>query len=74
MNKKHLAKWWKEQEELAKDFKVSARDLHNLFDLFFMVDSPAHFPMDFQETLKLNKMDKWFNKFHNRVEEVCLKE
>ncbi len=66
--KKQMEKWWKKQEELAKEFKVSAKDLHNLMDLFYMV-SPG-----IDSTLKLNKMDKWFYKFFTKLEDICLDE
>lgn len=67
-------KWYKEQEVLAKDFKLSVEDLHNLYDLFHIVDSPKEIQIDFRKTLELNKMDNWFRNLFDRLEEVCLNE
>lgn len=70
MNKqeeKEFREWLINQKILADNFKLSVDDLHNLYDLWFMTEWPM-------ETLKLNKMDKWFKTFFARVEKVCLNE
>jgi hypothetical protein len=56
----------------AEKFKLTAEDLSNLFDLFFMVDTPSEIDMDFRKTLKMNNMDKWFYDFQDRIEEAVL--
>lgn len=66
--------WWKRQKRLASEFRLSAEDLHNLMDLFYMVDNPPELKIDLWSTLKLNKMDKWFSTLWKRVEDVCLEE
>lgn len=70
MNKKEFKKteWYKDQIELAKKFKLSVTDIHNLYDLFEMTNWEDY------GTLKLNKMHKWFKKFFFRLEEICLEE
>jgi len=52
----------KQVEDDTKRFKLTAEDLHNLYDLFCIVDDGA-----LEDTLKLNKMDKWFFKFQGKV-------
>ena len=74
LNKKDMKKWWKVQEQKAKEFKLTAEDLHNLMDLFYMVDNPPEMQINFRKTLKLNKMDKWFNKLFGKIEDICLDE
>lgn len=77
MNKKRdksYKKWYKIQEKLAKDFKLSVTDMHNLYDLFYMITTPEELGINLMETLKLNKMDKWFNNFFNRLDDICLRE
>lgn len=61
-------KWYKEQEGLVKDFKFSVEDLHNLYDLFYMINW-----LDYK-TLEINNMKKWFEGFFDRLESICLKE
>jgi hypothetical protein len=53
-------------DEAGKNFKLTALDLHNLTDLFFMVTPQI------DETLKMNKMDKWFLQFSHRLQSVTL--
>ena len=77
MRKKELDKLEKYKKYLgieAEKFRLTAEDLGNLFDLFFMVDTPKEIQQDFKGTLKLNKMDKWFYDFHRRVEEIVIPE
>lgn len=66
MDKKEYNKWLKEQKKLAEKFKLSVDDIHNLLDLSFMIDWRTY------ETLKLNKMDKWFKGFFERIENIAL--
>ena len=47
----------------AKQFRLDDQDLHNLFDLFFMID---------YGTLRANKMDKWAGNFFDKLEEIIL--
>jgi len=68
--KKEIKEYDREVMERAKKFKLKQIDFHNLYDLFYMADNPPELMVDFKETLKLNKMDKWFNEFHARVEKV----
>lgn len=70
MNKKEMKEYDKQVREKSKKFKLEPIDFHNLYDLFFMVDTPPEIPMDLRETLKLSKMDKWFDDFHKRIEKV----
>jgi len=67
MNKK-TKQWLKEEDEKAKSFKLTGRDLHYLHDILYMVNWQDY------GTIKLNKMDKWFEKFFDRVEEFCIPE
>lgn len=67
-DKKEFKKWLRKQKILADKFRLSVDDLHNLYDLMYMIDWRT------METLKLNKMDKWFKRFFDRVEEICLEE
>jgi predicted methyltransferase len=77
MNKKEFKEkhkeWYKEQEKLAKEFKLSVTDLHNLYDLLYMIDTPKEINIDLMKTIKMNKMKKWFNNLFWRLEKVCLK-
>jgi len=66
--KKEMKEYRKYLEREAKKFKITSKDLSNLYDLFYMVDD------DLMSTLKLNKMDKWFRTFHTRVEKIVLPE
>jgi len=55
-------------EKESKKFKLTPRDLGNLYDLFYMIDDNTF------GTIKLNKMDKWFRKFHERIERIVIPE
>lgn len=59
--KKHLLKE-------AEKFRLTVEDLSNLYDLFYMVEDDSY------ETIKLNKMQKWFHKFHQRIERIVIPE
>jgi hypothetical protein len=76
MKMKPTKKGMKEYEEYFKieadKFRLTAEDLHNLLDLFFMVDIPPEIDMYFRKTLKMKNMDKWFYDFQDRIEEVVL--
>lgn len=55
-------------------FNITEKDLHNLFDLFYIITTPKEFGMDLKKTLKLNKMDRWFNEFFTKLDKYCLPE
>jgi hypothetical protein len=55
--------------ECGNHFVLTPEDLSNLYDLSYMVNW-----QDYNGVLKPNKMDKWFRKFFDRLEEVCLAE
>lgn len=60
--------WIINQEKLAEKFKLSFHDIHNLYDLFYMINWQDY------NNLKLNKMDKWFKRLFEKLEEICLDE
>lgn len=66
--KKQMEKYNKEVEKKAKNFKLSGRDLHNLYDMFYMVNWQDY------DTLKLNGLSKWFKQFFGKIEEIVLPE
>ena len=63
-----LKRYKKYLEKEARKFKLTNYDLLNLYDLFYMIDGETH------DTLKLNKMDKWFEDFLERVERIVIPE
>ena len=63
---KEYSKWMKMQKKLAGKFKLSVDDIHNLYDVSCMIDWRT------MDTFKLNKMDKWFRKFFERIENIAL--
>ena len=73
-SKKELKKYLKYLDKEAKKFKLTGDDLSNLYDLFYMVDVPKKIILDLRSTLKMNKMDNWFDDFHNRVEKIVIPE
>lgn len=66
--KKEIEEYRKEVRRGAKEFDLTAEDLSNLYDIFYMVNWQD------METMKLNKMDKWFKKFFERVEKIVIPE
>ncbi|MFA6074005.1 MAG: hypothetical protein WC758_07860 [Candidatus Woesearchaeota archaeon] len=64
--KKEMKEYIEFLDEAGKNFKLTALDLSNLFDLFYMVIP------EYESTLKLNKMDKWFDKLFNKIDEIVL--
>lgn len=52
--------------EAGKNLKLTALDLHNLTDLLYMVNWADY------KTIELNNMDKWFEKFFDKIEEITL--
>lgn len=40
--------------------------------IYFIWQTPQEMKIDLRETLKLNKMDKWFEEFHKRIEKVVI--
>jgi len=71
ITKKELEEYNKEILEKAKNFKLKPKDFHNLYDLFWMVNSPES---NVADTLKLNNMDKWFYDFTARIERILFDE
>ena len=61
--------WIKQQKKLAAQFKLSMEDLHNLLDIYYIVDDQQLY-----HTLRINHLDKWFYKFFNRIEKICFRE
>lgn len=70
ITKKEMKDYDKEVKEKLKKFKLKPIDMHNLYDLFWIVTSDS----DVADTLKLNKIDKWFYNFTARVERILFKE
>ena len=68
-NSKEMSKYRKMIKMKAKKFKMTPKDLHYLLDLFYMAVDDADY-----ETLKLNKLDKWYDKFFIRIERICIPE
>ncbi len=66
--KKEMEEYNKHLEESAKNFKLTPEDLGNLYDLTYVVNWQDY------ETIKLNKMGKWFKKFFGKIEEIVLPE
>lgn len=66
--------WVKRQVQLASEFRLSMEDIHNLYDLFYMITTPQEIGINLKETLKLNKMDKWFDKLFNKLDKICMDE
>lgn len=64
--KGEMKKYFKYLDREAKKFRLTQEDLSNLYDLFYMIES--------NETLKLNKMDKWADEFHQRIEKIVIPE
>jgi hypothetical protein len=64
--KKEMEEYIEFLDEAAKNFKLTQTDLSNLFDLFYMVTP------EYESTLKLNKMDKWFKELFNKLDEIVL--
>lgn len=62
-----LEEYKKYLKKEAKNFRLTQEDLSNLTDLGMMI--PAWFVKD---VLKLNKLDKWFWDFFQRIEDITL--
>jgi len=60
--KKEQIEYHKQVKRRAAKFKLKVEDAHNLYDLYWMANK------DLRETLKLNKMDRWFYNFTKRIE------
>lgn len=71
---KELKEYSKYLEEEAEKFRLDADDLSNLYDFMHMAETPSQLNIDLKETLKLNKMDKWYNKFFMRIEKIVITE
>jgi len=66
--KNDLNKYRKYLEKEVKKFKLSSKDISNLYDCFYMMDDDTY------NTFKLNKMNKWFDEFFERVERIVIPE
>ena len=65
--KKQLERYNTFLSECGKNLTLTAEDLHNLYDLFYMITW-----QDYEKVFKPNKMDKWFKNFFDRIEKICL--
>ena len=78
MNKKEFDKWMLNQKVLADNFKLSPLDIHNLYDIFWIIDTPweiqKKMQIDFRKTLKINGLLKWYREFFMKLDEICLDE
>ena len=61
-------------KEEAKKFRLTEKDLGNLYDCMWMMDTPKEINQDFQGTLKTNNMFEWFHDLRNRIEEIVVPE
>lgn len=80
MAQKELSKGMKDYikhlNKSANEFKITAEDLSNIYDLLNMMDTPWEIQkiikMDLRATLKSNNMIRWYRKFFNRIEDIVL--
>ncbi len=70
ITKEELIEYDKKVRRRAKKFKLKSEDAHNLYDLYWMVNSPFETKKGLIKTLKINKMDKWFHNFTKRIEKI----
>lgn len=70
--KKELVKYGIQVKNRSKKFKLKSEDAHNLYDLYWMVNSPSKQKKGLTKTLKINRMDKWFYNFTKKIEKVVL--
>ena len=70
--------WLKRQKLLADKFKLSVNDIHNLYDVFYIIDMPfdvlSKMKVDFRRTLKINGLLSWYRDFFTRLDKICLDE
>ncbi len=75
---KEMKAWYENQEKLAKKFKLSVEDIHNIYDIFWIIDTPFEIQkkmkIDFRKTLKMNGLLKWYRNFFQRLDDICLEE
>jgi hypothetical protein len=72
MKKEELKKYLRRLNKRAATFKLSGTDISNLYDLMNMADTPDNIRISMRRTLKMNRMDKWFYSFMDRLENVVL--
>jgi len=72
MTKEEMQIYKNQVRQIAHKFKVKPKDAHNLYDLYWMANSPSKTKVDLIDTLKINKMDKWFYNFTKRIEKIVL--
>jgi hypothetical protein len=58
----------KQKIKIKLRMKLTKEDLGNLFDIYYMLSDNE----EFIETLKLNKIDKWWQDLFNRVDEIVI--
>ena len=63
-----MKEYKKQLKKEGEKIVLTPEDLHNLYDMMYMVDN------DMMETLKLNNMNKWFMKFQNKIERIVIPE
>lgn len=66
--KAELKKYRRYINKEANKFRLTGLDLHNLYDLTYMINWQDY------KTLELNKMDKWFRDFFGKIEDIVLPE
>ena len=72
MKKEEMQRYEDQVRKRAQKFKLKSKDAHNLYDLYWMTNSPSKTKVDLIDTLKINKMDKWFYNFTKRIEKIVL--
>ena len=70
ISKKEMKEYDNQVKRRAKKFRLKSKDAHNLYDLYWMANSPFETKKGLRQTLKLNKMDKWFYNFTRRIEKI----
>lgn len=56
----------------AKKFRLTSQDLHNLYDLLHMVDTPVEVHQDIKGTLILNNIYEWVIELRQRIEKIVI--
>lgn len=66
--KKEMKEYEKMLKKKGEEFILTPEDLSNLTDLFYMIDDDTY------QTIKINKMTKWFHEFQERIEKITIPE
>lgn len=72
MTKLTTKQYERKLNKTAKEFRLTALDLSNLYDLMDMADCPDEIHISMRRTIKLNKMDKWFYEFKDKLEDAVI--